>query len=190
MTGLTSSTLAFGRLNTPHLRLPKIELPTFDGNHTKWLSFRDRFIAMIDASSELPSISKLEYLLSSLKREAALPFEHIALAEDNYSVAWAQLLKRCDNSRLLVREYYRKLHHLLAVHVECVDKPTNLGDVFLRYVNGFVKLKEPVDSWDKPLSNMLLMKLDRATLLAWEKLSVHFQWDKYSDVIQSVQDRI
>nr|XP_049467027.1 uncharacterized protein LOC125908356 [Anopheles coluzzii] len=189
-TGLASSTFAFGRPNTPHSRLPKIELPTFDGDHTKWLSFRDRFIAMIDASSELPSIAKLEYLLSSLKGEAALPFEHTALTDDNYSVTWAQLLKRYDNSRLLVREYYRKLHYLPAVHVKCVDKLTNLVDEFSRYVNGFVKLKEPVDSWDTPLSNMLLMKLDRATLLAWEKHSVHFKRDKYSDVIQFVEDRI
>ncbi|XP_041778679.1 uncharacterized protein LOC121597165 [Anopheles merus] len=63
-TGLVSSTLAFGRPHAPNLRLPKIELPTFDGDHTKWLSFRDRFIAMIDASAELPSIAKLVAILA------------------------------------------------------------------------------------------------------------------------------
>ncbi|XP_049291040.1 uncharacterized protein LOC125767999 [Anopheles funestus] len=187
---LASSTLAFGRPNAPHLRLPKIELPSFDGDQTKWLSFRDRFIAMIDASPELPSIAKLEYLLSALKGEAALPFEHTQLTADNYSVTWAALLKRYDNPRLLVREYYRKLHYLPAVQSESVEKLTCLVDEFSRYVNGFVKLNEPVDSWDTPLSNMLLMKLDRATLLAWEKHSVHFPKDRYKEVIAFVQDRI
>ncbi|XP_049301263.1 uncharacterized protein LOC125774934 [Anopheles funestus] len=187
---LASPTLAFGRPNAPHLRLPKIELPSFDGDQTKWLSFRDRFIAMIDASPELPSIAKLEYLLSALKGEAALPFEHTQLTADNYSVTWAALLKRYDNPRLLVREYYRKLHYLPAVQSESVEKLTCLVDEFSRYVNGFVKLNEPVDSWDTPLSNMLLMKLDRATLLAWEKHSVHFPKDRYKEVIAFVQDRI
>ncbi|XP_061519775.1 uncharacterized protein LOC133395095 [Anopheles gambiae] len=189
-TGLASSTLAFGRPHAPNLRLPKIELPTFDGDHTKWLSFRDRFIAMIDASAELPSIAKLQYLLSSLKGDAALPFEHTPLTADNYSVTWAALLKRYDNSRLLIREYYRKLHYLPGVQSVCVDKLTHLVDEFTRFVNGLVKLKEPVDSWDTPLSNMLLMKLDRETLLAWEKHSVHFTKDAYKDVIAFVQDRI
>uniref|UniRef100_A0A182YLR1 Uncharacterized protein n=1 Tax=Anopheles stephensi TaxID=30069 RepID=A0A182YLR1_ANOST len=50
-----------------------IERPTFDGDHTKWLSFRDRFLAMIDASPELPSIAKLQYLLSSLKERLHYP---------------------------------------------------------------------------------------------------------------------
>uniref|UniRef100_A0A182YCC5 Uncharacterized protein n=1 Tax=Anopheles stephensi TaxID=30069 RepID=A0A182YCC5_ANOST len=189
-TGLASSTLAFGRPHAPNLRLPKIELPTFDGDHTKWLSFRDRFLAMIDASPELPSIAKLQYLLSSLKGEAALPFEHTPLTEDNYAITWAALLKRYDNSRLLIREYYRKMHYLPGVHSVCVDKLSHLVDEFTRFVNGLVKLKEPVDSWDTPLSNMLLMKLDRETLLAWEKHSVHFTRDKYKDVIEFVQDRI
>nr|XP_049464897.1 uncharacterized protein LOC120956172 [Anopheles coluzzii] len=56
---LANSTLAFGRPNTSNIRFPKIELPTFDGDSTKWLSFRDRFVAMIDASAELPPIAKL-----------------------------------------------------------------------------------------------------------------------------------
>ncbi|XP_049283815.1 uncharacterized protein LOC125764036 [Anopheles funestus] len=188
--GLASSTLAFFRPNASNLRLPKIELPTFDGDHTRWLSFRDRFIAMIDASAELPAIAKLQYLLSSLKGEAALPFEHTPLTSDNYPVTWAALLKRYDNSRLLIREYYRKLQHLPGVQLVCVDKLTHLVDEFTRFVNGLVKLKEPVDAWDTPLSNMLMMKLDRETLLVWEKHSVHFPKDRYKDVIAFVQDRI
>uniref|UniRef100_A0A182XV70 Uncharacterized protein n=1 Tax=Anopheles stephensi TaxID=30069 RepID=A0A182XV70_ANOST len=82
------------------------------------------------------------------------------------------------------------MHYLPGVHSVCVDKLSHLVDEFTRFVNGLVKLKEPVDSWDTPLSNMLLMKLDRETLLAWEKHSVHFTRDKYKDVIEFVQDRI
>ncbi|XP_061500449.1 uncharacterized protein LOC133391305, partial [Anopheles gambiae] len=187
---LANSTLAFGRPNTSNIRFPKIELPTFDGDSTKWLSFRDRFVAMIDASAELPPIAKLQYLLSSLKGDAAVPFEHVTLTTENYSVTWAALLKRYDNSRMLIREYWRRLHFLPAIATESVDGLTSLVDDFVRYVNGLQKLHEPVGSWDTPLSNMLLMKLDNETILAWERHSVHKKKDKYSELIEFLQDRI
>ena len=110
---------------------PKIELPTFDGDSTKWLSFRDRFVAMIDASAELPQIAKLQCLLSSLKGDAAVPFEHVALTTENYSVTWAALLKRYKNSRMLIREYWRRLHLLPAIVTESVDGLTNFRLPFL-----------------------------------------------------------
>ncbi|XP_049300569.1 uncharacterized protein LOC125774382 [Anopheles funestus] len=187
---LANSTLAFGRPNAPNLRLPKIELPTFDGDSTKWLSFRDRFVAMIDASPDLPHIAKLQYLLSSLKGDAAVPFEHVALTTENYAVTWASLLKRYDNTRMLIRDYWRKLHFLPGIEAESVDGLTSLVDEFTRHVNGLVKLQEPVDSWDTPLSNMLLMKMDNETILAWEKHSVQFKRDKYSELIEFLQDRV
>ncbi|XP_053667361.1 uncharacterized protein LOC128717392 [Anopheles marshallii] len=185
-----NSTLAFGRPSAPNLRLPKIELPTFDGDSTKWLSFRDRFVAMIDASADLPPIAKLQYLLSSLKGDAAVPFEHVALTTENYAVTWASLLKRYDNTRMLIREYWRRLHFLPGIAAESVDGLTCLVDEFTRHVNGLVKLQEPVNTWDTPLSNLLLMKIDHETLLAWEKHSVHFERDKYSELIEFLQDRI
>ncbi|XP_035917815.1 uncharacterized protein LOC118515238, partial [Anopheles stephensi] len=106
-----------GRSSAVNVRLPKIELPTFDGDSTKWLTFRDRFVAMIDSSADIPNIMKLQYLLSSLKGDAGLLFEHTTLTADNYDVTWTALLKRYDNPRTLVREYYRKIHHLPTVDV-------------------------------------------------------------------------
>uniref|UniRef100_A0A182NVN6 Uncharacterized protein n=1 Tax=Anopheles dirus TaxID=7168 RepID=A0A182NVN6_9DIPT len=80
---------------------------------------------------------------------------------------------------MLIREYWRKLHFLTGIEAESVDGLTTLVDEFTRHVNGLVKLKQPVESWDTPLCNMLLMKLDSETILAWEKHSVQFKDDKY-----------
>ncbi|XP_035920072.1 uncharacterized protein LOC118517729 [Anopheles stephensi] len=182
-----NSTGNFGSIN---VRLPKIDLPTFDGDTTKWLTFRDRFVAMIDSSADIPSILKLQYLLSSLKSEAALLFEHTTLTADNYATTWAALLKRYDNPRMLVRDYYRTLHHLPAMHEGSVDELAQLVDEFTRHVNGLRKLKEPVDNWDTPLTTLLFFKLDSSTILAWEKHSSASPKDKYSDLIDFLQDRI
>ncbi|XP_058128438.1 uncharacterized protein LOC131292348 [Anopheles ziemanni] len=39
-------------------------------------------------------------------------------------------------------------------------------------------------------SSMLLMKFDSETILAWEKHSVHFERDKYQELMKFVEDRI
>uniref|UniRef100_A0A182RZZ0 CCHC-type domain-containing protein n=1 Tax=Anopheles funestus TaxID=62324 RepID=A0A182RZZ0_ANOFN len=116
-----------GRSSAVNLRLPKIELPTFDGDSTKWLTFRDRFVAMIDSSADIPNIMKLQYLLSSLKGDAGLLFEHTTLTADNYDVTWSALLKRYDNPRTLAREYYRNIHHLPTVSRESMSTVTILA---------------------------------------------------------------
>ncbi|XP_050072649.1 uncharacterized protein LOC126560738 [Anopheles maculipalpis] len=172
------------------LRLPKIELPTFDGDSTKWLTFRDRFVSMIDSSAEIPPIMKLQYLLSSLKGDAALLFEHTTLVADNYAVTWAALLKRFDNPRMLIRDYLRNIHHLPALKSESVDELAQLVDEFKRNVHGLQKLKEPVDNWDSTLTTLMFFKLHPSTMLAWEKHSSQAPRDKYKDLIDFLQDRI
>ncbi|XP_052891389.1 uncharacterized protein LOC128299453 [Anopheles moucheti] len=185
-----ASALSTSHTGSINLRLPKIELPTFDGDSTKWLTFRDRFVAMIDSSVDIPSIMKLQYLLSSLKGDAGLLFEHTTLTADNYAVTWNSLLKRYDNPRMLTREYYRKIHYLPAVQSENVDELAQLVDEFTRHVNGLRKLNEPIETWDTPLTNMLFLKLDSSTILAWEKFSAHHEKDKYKQLIDFLQDRV
>uniref|UniRef100_A0A182JWJ0 Uncharacterized protein n=1 Tax=Anopheles christyi TaxID=43041 RepID=A0A182JWJ0_9DIPT len=87
------------------------------------------------------------------------------------------------------REYWRRLHFLSGVEAESVDGMTPLVDEFIQHVACLVKLQEPVDTWDTPLSNMLLMKHDSKTILAWNKYSVQCKRDKYSELIEFLQDR-
>ncbi|XP_052901614.1 uncharacterized protein LOC128309297, partial [Anopheles moucheti] len=81
--------------------LPKISLPTFDGKITSWLSFKDRFTAMVASSNDIPDVMKLEYLLASLKGDVAKRFEYVDIAAENYSTTWKALLERYDNIRAL-----------------------------------------------------------------------------------------
>uniref|UniRef100_A0A182YT56 Uncharacterized protein n=1 Tax=Anopheles stephensi TaxID=30069 RepID=A0A182YT56_ANOST len=133
---------------------------------------------------------KLQYLLGTLKGDAARPFEHTSLTADNYAVTWKMLLKRYDNKRMLCREYYRRLHFLPSVDGTNVDDLASLVDEFTRNVNGLRKLDQPVDSWDVPLINILFLKLDSESLLAWERHSSTSPQDKYSELISFLQDRV
>uniref|UniRef100_A0A182K661 Uncharacterized protein n=1 Tax=Anopheles christyi TaxID=43041 RepID=A0A182K661_9DIPT len=140
----------------------------------KWLSFRDRFVAMIDSSAELPPIAKLQYLLSSLKGDAALLGRHFLSGTTTHGCSFVNTGDGYTSFRRLKQN----------------NGLTALADEFVRHVNGLQELHEPVDSWDTPLSNMLLVKLDNETFLSWEKQSVRMKEDKYSELIEFLQDRI
>ena len=51
-------------------RLPKLELPTFDGNMKKWHDFWDLFETAIHTRPDLAEIEKLQYLKGQLKGAA------------------------------------------------------------------------------------------------------------------------
>lgn len=44
------------RLNTSNIKLPVIQLPSFDGNYSQWLSFKDTFEALIISNNQLTDV--------------------------------------------------------------------------------------------------------------------------------------
>ena len=53
-------------------KLPRLELPKFNGNPLEWTAFWDQFSAVVD-NTDLPDVSKLSYLQSLLGGEQGLP---------------------------------------------------------------------------------------------------------------------
>ncbi|XP_052901592.1 uncharacterized protein LOC128309268 [Anopheles moucheti] len=156
---------------SPHLKLPKISLPTFDGKITSWLSFKDRFTAMVASSNDIPDVMKLEYLLASLKGDVAKRFEYVDIAAENYSTTWKALLERYDNIRALKREYFKAIYSVAPMKDNSLEELRRVSDDFIRLTEGASKLKEPIEHWDTPLANLLLYKLDAKTVMAWELFS-------------------
>jgi hypothetical protein len=56
--------------HTQSLSLPKINLPTFSSDYTKWLSFKDLYVSLVHNNQELSDIKKLYYLKTCLKGDA------------------------------------------------------------------------------------------------------------------------
>lgn len=66
-------------------RLPKIDLPTFEGDITKWFSFWQIFDVNINQRKDLATIEKLSYLLSLLRGEPSRLVSSFAVTSENYS---------------------------------------------------------------------------------------------------------
>jgi len=65
-------------------RLPRIDLPKFDGTPSKWLSFKDLFNSLVTANPTLSAVEKLQYLKTSIVGSAAHLLSNTALTADNF----------------------------------------------------------------------------------------------------------
>ena len=97
--------------------LPKLELPTFSGDVTKWPSFWDQFTAVIDGS-DLPEVSKFVYLLSLLTAEAKLSVKGLTISAAHYQIA----------KDILVQRYGRK-ERIIFTHVQQLMNITVPGNI-------------------------------------------------------------
>nr|XP_029734573.1 uncharacterized protein LOC109415800 [Aedes albopictus] len=173
-----------------HLRLPKIEMPKFNGDFSRWISFRDTFTSMVHVNGDIPAVAKLQYLLQSLEGSAKKPFESVDIEADNYATTWDALLKRYDNRKYLKKQLFRALYDLPAVKQECATRIHGLVDDYQRHVRALSKLGEPVDHWDLPLILMLSYKLDQATLRAWEEKTSQKDDVKYDELVEFLYQRV
>lgn len=71
------------------VRLPKLEIPVFNGDKMKWKEFCDTFESTIDQNTVLSDIEKLHYLNSKLSGEAKNAVTGIMRSNENYSVVTA-----------------------------------------------------------------------------------------------------
>ncbi|XP_062704693.1 uncharacterized protein LOC115265150 [Aedes albopictus] len=173
-----------------HLRLPQIDLPRFNGDFSRWLSFRDTFSSMVHSNADIPTVAKLQYLLQSLEGEAKKPFESVEIEADNYACTWDALLKRYDNRRCLKRQLFRALYDLPTVKQESAKRLHSLVDDFQRHVRALAKLNEPVEHWDTPLVNIMSYKLDQSTLRAWEEKTSTQDDVKYDELVEFLYQRV
>nr|CAI5842935.1 unnamed protein product [Callosobruchus analis] len=69
------------------VKLPTINLPTFDGNLQNWLEFRDIYESLIHKNESISNIQKFHYMRASLSHEPAQLIKGIEFSANNYELA-------------------------------------------------------------------------------------------------------
>ena len=92
-------------------RLPKMQLPNFDGNVLKWPEFWDVFESSVDQQN-ISDVVKFSYLRGVLCGTAFMAISGISLTNENYSVTVAILKEKFGKKDSIIELLYAKLHHL------------------------------------------------------------------------------
>ena len=91
-----------------YINLPKVTIPTFDGDYLKWGQFYDIYNRMIHTAA-ISNADKMFYLNSNLTGEAKALVQHLPITSENYSSAWKIITNRYNNKRIVTTALLNKL---------------------------------------------------------------------------------
>lgn len=92
-------------ISSPGIRLPPLDLPTFNGNKVEWPHFYDTFLSMVHSNASLTDIDRLHYLRLWVQGEPKSIVATLPLLAKNYAIAWGALKERYHNHRSLAEQY-------------------------------------------------------------------------------------
>lgn len=133
-----SAELQQPKLNKTHAvssKLPKLNLPEYDGDVLEWHQFWDQFSSNIDTRN-LPDVDKLLYLKASLKGQARQVVDGLDTTNKNYQISVSTLKERYGKESLIVDAHYSALYRLKpAEKTEECRKTLNDIERHLRVLN-------------------------------------------------------
>lgn len=153
------------------LKIPAIQIGTFDGTMSKWESFRESFEHVYHVRESMPDVQKLQHLKSCLRGEAEELISNFSLTNDNYDVAWALLNQRYNNVYEIARAHMRTLTSLPLCKESSSDLRRLLNKTSATLL-ALRNLKRPVDYWSDWIVHHVTEKLDNETRKLWEQRQV------------------
>ena len=94
------------------VKLPKLELPKFDGDIINWRGFWDQFQVAIHENETIAEIDKFTYLKSFLSNSALSAISGLSLNSANYKEAIDILQQRYGNTQVLISAHTTKFVQL------------------------------------------------------------------------------
>ncbi|XP_043264211.1 uncharacterized protein LOC122404341, partial [Colletes gigas] len=130
------------------IKLPKLDLPTFNGDFKKWPHFSDAFCAAVKNVQHLSKAQKMQYLDACLRGEPKDLIEHLEICDANFDIAWASLVSEYAHLRVLVSVQLDRLCDLPSVHHDKIDSLKKGKAEVVQSLAALKKLKCPVEEVD------------------------------------------
>ncbi|CAG2197218.1 unnamed protein product [Mytilus edulis] len=157
-----------------NVKLPKIDIISFNGDKTKWNEFWDSFESTIDQNKRLSNIDKFNYLKSKLVGDAKYAISGLNVSHENYIVAVNILKERFGNTQDVI-----DLHYCEMINLQCPSNKTYSLRLFIDKVNRHLRslevLKQSVDQdifvsmvrSKLPQEVMLQLEIQKGTTEKW-----------------------
>lgn len=177
------------RQSSPDPNLPRIELPTFDGNQLKWASFYELFKVLVHDNKALTDQQRIQYLFSRLSGEATSLIQHVTPVADNYQIIWTALVNRYQDTRAQTEAYLKQIFEFKGIRVESRCGLTAILDQFCAPITALKRLRG-VDLTDIILLYHALKLLDPISRRAFEAAVRDKDTPSYDDLVSFIQKQI
>ena len=155
---LNSQMSSISHASSQNHRLPKLDLPTFDGNILNWQTFWDAFNSTIHLNTTLTEIQKFSYLKAQLRSTASESIEGFPLTGANYATAVDLLKERFGQPHKVIHAYMKALMDLPAPTNE-LSSLRSYSDKLEAYVRGLDSLGQTQSMYGALLVPVVLEKL-------------------------------
>ena len=152
------------------VKLPKLEVPTFDGNILNWRTFWEQFSVSVHDRSNMSDAEKLVYLQHALKAGSAKhAIEGLSRSGDCYDEAVECLRARYNRPRLIHQAHVRMILETPSLKDGSGRELRRLHDVVLQHLRALKAMEyEPSGPF---ITSALELKLDTNTMFEWQKHS-------------------
>jgi hypothetical protein len=152
------------------VKLPKLDVPTFDGNVIHWKQFWDQFSVSVHDRTNLSNAEKIVYLQHALKDGSAKnAIEGLSHSGENYDEAVKCLKARYDRPRFIHRTHVQMIVDTPPLKEGNRKELRRLHDNIQQHVRALKTLG--CDLPGKFITSMIELKLDTDTLFEWQKHS-------------------
>ncbi|XP_040072475.1 uncharacterized protein LOC120844659 [Ixodes scapularis] len=154
----------------PNVKLPRLELPKYNGDLEDWQTFWDQFQSSIDHNPTLSPVDKLKYLKIYLVGKADAAVKRIPVTSDNYSVAIELLKRRFGQPTVIVNNHLSHLMDTKPIRSsEDTEGLRKLNDDVVTRIRSLQSLGVDVHSYGVLLHTVLQRALPSDLLLRYNR---------------------
>lgn len=92
-----------------NIKLPKLEIPIFNGKAELWINFKTQYVASIHNNSKITDGEKFWYLSSLVTGEPSNFIDHLPKTDGNYQEAWNIIVGYYNNPVILLQHHLEQL---------------------------------------------------------------------------------
>ena len=144
------------------VKLPKLELPKFNGDPTSWVPFRDTYKALVHDVANVTSIQKFSYLKASITDKFS-PISHLAISDDGYDDAWQSVLKFYNNDRRIADAHMQALFSKRVMQQESADDLTSIINIYSSNIDCIKRIIPNEERFESVIAFLALYRLDEHT---------------------------
>ena len=152
----------------PTVELPKISVPTFDGDVLNWAVFWEQFETAIHNSKKLHDAQKLAYLRDAVDcGPAKKVIQGLAHSAGTYQEAVKCLQQRYDRPRFIHQKHVKTIVEIPTVKYGNGRELRQLHDLVSQHLRSLRTIKG--DTFESFMSSLIEMKLDQSSKFAWQQ---------------------
>ena len=145
--------------STNGVRLPKIELPKFNGDITRFNSFWQAFNCAVHSNDSISEVHKLNYLMNLLEGPAHRVVAGLELTEENYQNTIETLKTRFGNKQKIISAHMQALLKLQDCPSDKVTQLRFIYDKINVHVRGLESLGMSQESYGGLLIPIIMQRM-------------------------------